>query len=208
MTGTTGKEHMGNMLLHSPSNLANVSGQLDTGRFLTPYSDVVALMVLEHQAHMVNLILHVTDIADSGPGRLGHAVEELLEYMLFTREDRLREPVQGTSGFSAEFAQHGPRDKKGRSLRDFDLNTRLFRYPCSYMIFSDAFDTMPAAARRRVYRSLWEVLTGRDKSPKFAAIPSAQRREVLEILRDTKHGLPEYWFERTRKASGDQLSQR
>ena len=208
VTGTTGKEHQGNMLLHDPSNLANMSGELDTGRFLTAYSDVVALMVLEHQAHMLNLILHVTDVADSSPGKLDHAVEELVEYMLFIREAQPSEPVQGTSGFSAEFAQQGPRDKKGRSLRDFDLNARLFRYPCTYMIYSDAFDAIPASALRRVYRRLWEVLTGRDKSPRFAGIRAAKRKEVLEILRDTKHGLPDYWFGKTREVSEDQFSPR
>jgi hypothetical protein len=109
----------------------------------------------------------------------------------------LTEPVRGVSGFSEVFASSGPRDRKGRSLRDLDLKTRLLRYPCSYLIYSEPFDQLPEVARERLYRRLWEVLTGRDNTAKFASLSAKDRKAILEILQDTKKGLPDYWTDRT-----------
>ena len=111
--------------------------------------------------------------------------------MLFTEEARLRSPVTGTSGFAGEFAARGPNDKQGRSLREFDLKGRLFRYPCSYQIYSEAFDNIPKPALDYLYRRLWLVLTGQVKE--FAAISAADRKAILEILRETKKNLPNYF---------------
>jgi hypothetical protein len=113
--------------------------------------------------------------------------------MLFADEAPLREPVAGVSTFTKTFPQRGPRDNQGRSLRDFDLQTRLFRYPVSYMIYSAAFNGMPEMVRDRVYQRLHDALTGRDQNPKFASLSLADRRAALEILRDTKPNLPAYW---------------
>ncbi len=88
--------------------------------------------------------------------------------MLFLDEAKLDAPIKGTSGFAEAFQKAGPRDRKGRSLRDFDLTQRMFRYPLSYMIYSEAFDGMPEAARERIYRRLFDVLTEREKSPRYA----------------------------------------
>jgi hypothetical protein len=113
--------------------------------------------------------------------------------MLFVGEAPLREPVQGVSSFTATFPQRGPRDRYGRSLRDFDLQRRLFRYPLSYMIYSEIFDAMPATARERVYQRLFDVLSGKDRNPKFAHLSDSDRNAILEIIRDTKTGIPDYW---------------
>jgi len=113
--------------------------------------------------------------------------------MLFVDEAELNDPVQGTTAFAREFSARGPRDRQGRSLRDLDLKTRLLQYPCSYLIYSKAFDALPPPVKDRVYRRLWDVLTGHDQSPAFARRTSAQRSAILEILRATKPGLPEYW---------------
>ena len=72
---------------------------------------------------------------------------DLVDYLLFVDEAPLKRPVRGTSGFAERFAAAGPRDAQGRSLRDFDLQRRLFKYPCSYMIYSEAFDALPATAK-------------------------------------------------------------
>src|SRR6185437_1574749 len=89
--------------------------------------------------------------------------------------------------------QRGPRDHQGRSLRDFDLHTRMFKYPLSYMIYSETFDAMPDVVRERVYRRLYDVLSGKDTSKTFARLSDADRRAILEILLDTKPNLPGYW---------------
>ena len=101
--------------------------------------------------------------------------------------------MEGVSTFTKTFPQRGPRDTQGRSLRDFDLKTRMFHYPLSYMIYAEAFDGMPDWARERVYRRLYDVLTGKDSSERFKRISTADRSAVLEIVRDTKRRLPDYW---------------
>jgi hypothetical protein len=120
-------------------------------------------------------------------------LESLVTYMLFADEATLHGPVEGVSTFTKTFPERGPRDRQGRSLRDFDLQKRLFRYPLSYMIYSETFDAMPQQARERVYRRLYDVLTGRDQSEKFKRLSAGDRQAVLEILRETKPGLPGYF---------------
>src|SRR5689334_25274833 len=73
------------------------------------------------------------------------------------------------------------------------LQKRLFRYPLSYMIYSDIFDAMPPVAKDRVYERLYDVLTGKDQSAKFSHLSDADRRAILEILQNTKKDLPRYW---------------
>jgi hypothetical protein len=223
--GTSGPQtHMGNAIAQSEgsglaaddetNNVTSLNRFLDTGAYLSPHSDIVALMTLEHQTQMENLLIRVgweariamfenDDINRSlgePPGvreatqhRVNSAVEDLVEYMLFSGEAKLTAPVKGASGFADEFEKSGIRDPKGRSLRDFDLKTRMFRYPCSYMIYSDAFDALPQVARDRVYQRLWEVLSGKDQGAKFAHLTGADRRSILEILIATKKGLPGYF---------------
>jgi hypothetical protein len=112
---------------------------------------------------------------------------------LFVDEAPLVAPVKGGSGFTERFPKTGPRDKQGRSFRDFDLRRRLFQYPCSYMIYTPAFDAMPAIARDAVYSRMWEVLSGREKQPRYRVLSPADRRAIVEILRETKPGLPDYF---------------
>jgi hypothetical protein len=103
-----------------------------------------------------------------------------VDYLTFTEEAPLHEPVRGVSTFTRTFADRGPKDRQGRSLREFDLKTRLFRYRLSYMIYSDLFDTLPPSLRTRVYARLREVLVERD--------PVA-----MDIVRQTKSDLPDGW---------------
>ncbi len=112
---------------------------------------------------------------------------------MFSGEAQLSEKVQGTSKFSQEFTARGPRDKLGRSLRSFDLKRRLFQYPCSYLIYSRAFDALPVQAKDYIYRRLLEVLDGKDRSPAFAHLSAADRKAIREILNETKSGLPKDW---------------
>jgi hypothetical protein len=124
--------------------------------------------------------------------------EQLLRYLLFANEAPLpggssKQRVGASSSFAKEFAARGPRDSKGRSLRDLDLTTRIFRYPCSYLVYSDSFAALPEPARTYVYHRLLEVLSGQDQSQDFARLTAADRQAVLEILLDTQHGLPQEW---------------
>ncbi|MGD1070082.1 MAG: hypothetical protein ABSB15_08065 [Bryobacteraceae bacterium] len=210
VTGTSGDQsHMGNAVVQYPTedpklpisegttNVTDLRHFIDTGAYVSPHSDIVALMTLEHQTQMENLITRVgweARLAKFEPGHsVDEGVEDLLKYMLFSGETALTAPIEGTSGFSAEFESLGPRDPLGRSLRDFDMKTRMFRYPCSYLIYSEAFDSMPQEVKDRLYRRLWEVLTGKDSSPEFAHLTAGDRKAIFEILLATKKGLPGYW---------------
>jgi len=170
--------------------------------YLSPVSDIVALLTLEHQTRMTNLMIRIawdTRIAmaegkmEEERPRLEAAIDDMVGYMLFADEAPLTAPVKGASTFSKTFPERGPRDKEGRSLRDFDLQTRLFKYPLSYMIYSKAFDSMPDWDRERIYQRLYDVLTGKNADKKFAKLSAADRRNVLEIVRATKTNLPGYW---------------
>src|SRR5262249_19017648 len=131
--------------------------------------------------------------SESTQRRIQSAGEPVVQYLLFSGETKLTDPVQGTSDFAREFAQRGPRDDKGRSLRDLDLKQRLFVYPCSYLIYSAAFDGLPEPVKDCVWRRVWDVLTEKDTSQAFAHLSSAHRQAIREILLATKPNLPDYW---------------
>ena len=150
-------------------------------------SDVAALMVFDHQMHMADLIIRIGWDTRAGIGNLEAEAREFVDYLLFVDEAPLPVAIgKGSSGFAKVFEARGPRDSKGRSLRDLDLQRRLLRYPCSYMIYSDAFDALPAQAKDAIYKRMWQVLSGSEKDKKYARLTPADRRAVLEILRETK----------------------
>jgi len=127
--------------------------------------------------------------------RLRAAAKDVADYMLFADEAELTGRVKGSSGFAESFSSRGPRDSRGRSLRDLDLEHRLMRYPCSYMIYAPVFDALPANAREIVYAELWSVLSGQSTDPRFARLSAADRTAIVEILRETKSELPSYFGE-------------
>jgi hypothetical protein len=227
VSGTHGQQrHMGNMIAKSSrepeafdvdagANITDLSKLVNVEPYLTSHSDVVALLVFEHQApahnaltlanYQAKLALRDEEILrnlDKDPNaprtesiqrRLDHSADLVLKHLLFVDEAPLTDRVQGTSGFAEQFAQRGPRDKQGRSLRDFNLQSRIFQYPCSYLIYSAAFDGMPKELKQIVYRKLHDVLTGRDQSPTFKHLSPEDRRNILAILLDTKPDLPPSW---------------
>jgi hypothetical protein len=206
-------KHLGNVpVLHVPKSyvradlapkLTAVSEAFDSSTHLTPHSDIVALMVLNHQTRMVNLLTRLGwqsriaahDGATKGglPPHVRDTANELVDYMLFVDEAPLPSPVRGLSSFTKDFPAKGPRDSKGRSLRDLDLTRRLLRYPCSYMIYTDAFDALPPATLAIVYERMWAILSGKVTAAEYAKLSPADRRAIIEILRETKKNLPAYW---------------
>jgi hypothetical protein len=218
VTGTHGAQtHMGNVVVQDKehpeqldraagANITDLSKHINTAAYLTGSSDIIAHLVLGHQTQMHNLITltnyqtrlalytaRSSALSDEQRKQFQKPAEELLRYLLFANEATLESPVQGDSAFAQEFAARGPRDPQGRSLRDFDLHTRIFKYPCSYLIYSEAFDALPEPAKGYVYHRLLEVLTGREQSPDFAKLTGEDRRAILEILLATKPGLPDEW---------------
>ncbi|MCY4660740.1 MAG: hypothetical protein OXF93_13125 [Acidobacteria bacterium] len=244
VTGTHGAQsHRGNAVARDPARpgLLDVAGarnqtglarKADTSRYLQPGSDIVALMVLEHQTQMTNHLTRLAWLArlqatavesatggarrpgdrtaassvDRGgevgiahrPGapnaRLDHWIEETVAYLLFSDEAALADPIAGVSTFTATFPRRGPHDARGRSLRDFDLQTRLFRYPLSYLIYGRAFDALPDGVRERVYAGLYEVLTGADRRERFRHLTESDRQAIRDIVAETKPNLPPFWL--------------
>ena len=226
VTGTHGDQrHAGNIVVRpsddpAPSatpaqsgeatngNRTDLSGLLDTDSYLTGHSDIVALMVVEHQIYVQNLLTRVNwevrtllDAPSDGPGRargssagvgddleagIAALTEPLVRAMLFVNEATISGAISGTSGFRADFERRGPFDGDGRSLRHLDLTRRLFRYPMSFLVYSEAFEGLPTEAKEQVFRRVWEVLAGVDRSGQFDHLSVMDRSAILEILRDTE----------------------
>ena len=214
VTGLHGSvRHMGNAVATDPfkpldlqqegtQNLVSLDDKIDVSKYLTGTSDIVALMTLEHQVGVANrinaIVYQYRRIKGDGMSPddwkgIDVDIDDLVGYMLFVDEAPLDEPVTGVSTFTKTFSARGPRDQTGRSLRDFDLRTRLFRYRLSYMIYSDFFEAMPAPILERVYRRLFDVLSDNGGGPKYASLSGADRAEALDILLETKPNLPDYW---------------
>lgn len=211
VTGGSGSvRHLGNIVVTNPEKpadsmasetLQTLTEKFDTSEYLSPYSDIVALMVFDHQMRMNNLLTRVSwearYAADEHridrPAHVRDAVNELVDYLLFIDEAPLPHRIEGTSGFAETFAAQGPRDSKGRSLRQLDLNRRLMRYPCSYMIYTEAFDNLPGEVREAIFHRMWQILSGQEAGKRYARLSLSDREAVVDILRETKHGLPVYF---------------
>ncbi|MDA1230999.1 MAG: hypothetical protein O2856_09515, partial [Planctomycetota bacterium] len=212
------QRHMGNCVLADPdvsekldvetgANVTDLSLRFDLHPYLTPHSDIVALMVLQHQVTMHNILtaanhsgrITMRDSAimnkalerpddfesESTERRFSSAAENVVRGLLFCEETQLTHQVTGTSGFAAEFAARGPFDSKGRSLRHFDLRTRMFHYPCSFLIYSNSFNSLPPGVKTRVWKRLSEVLSEEDTSFRFAHLSLGDRKAIREILHET-----------------------
>jgi len=222
VTGSTGSSpHLGNdvpaLSGRSSRELASTDGLFDPDGFRAQSSDVVAHLVFTHQVGMTNLLtragwqaraadplLHPPFTASPDEEAriavmMNGVANEVVDYLLFVDEAKLTEPVRGASGFASRFSGIGPRDRKGRSLHELDLNRRLMKYPCSYLIYSPAFDALPARAKNPIYQRLWHVLSGQERDARYrAALSLADRQAIVEILRDTKKDLPQYFQNVTR----------
>lgn len=194
------------------ANREHLRGLIRPESYLEPGSDLVALMLLEYQSQAHNAFtrasfetrqaLHYDTVmnaaldrpddfrSDVTTRRIHRSGDLLLQYLFYSGEAAFTSPVRGSSDFTREFQTQGPRDSQGRSLRDFDLRTRLFRYPLSYLIYSRSYDALPGPVRDYVESRMAGILSGQDASPDFAHVIEEQRLAVRQILHDTK---PRLW---------------
>ena len=217
VTGSAGSvAHMGNQAAaldaRPTREIATVDGLFDAEGYRTLSSDIVAHLVLTHQAGMVNLLTRAgwearaADPKQHAPftsspeqdARIAAVMDgiasEVVDYLLFVDEARLTDKVHGTSGFAERFSASGPKDRKGRSLYELDLTHRLMKYPCSYLIYSPAFDALPPMVKEPIYKRMWAILSGQEQDQRYRAVLSnADRQAIVEILRDTKKDLPSYF---------------
>lgn len=204
------------------ANLTSVADRFDPAAYLSPHSDLVAQLVHAHQTQAHNLLTRANFLSriavheassggvPTGPAaalprdvkvRIDSYVDELVRYLLFEHEAPLPGRVSGTSGFATAFQARGQRDRHGRSLRDFDLETRLFRYRLSYLVYTEAFDGLPRIVLDSVYARLFAVLTGTADADEFWWLGREERRAIFDILLDTKQDLPPSWREHSRDAA-------
>ena len=222
VTGRHGGDlHMGNAIARETetavlldrtqgANVTNLESLFPTRSYLTNSSDLVALMVLEHQCTMHNLITaagrssreamarqrdlkkafgeQVTEIPEgSAAGVIHNQAEKLLKHLLYCREYPLQDDgVDGGDAFQEAFRGNRRESKDGRSLKDFQLLNRLFKYRCSYMIYSKSFDALPPQLKSEVAVQLNRVLSSADNRPEFAHLSSSERATIRQILVDTK----------------------
>jgi hypothetical protein len=208
--------------VHPAGPIASVAGLFDTDGYPETSSDIAALLTFSHQIHMTNLLTRAswearaadpaahpqppaTPDASRSPGEsaadqaqlvnamLRGVADEVVDYMLFIGEAPLPSPVVSGSGFATRMAGSGARDRRGRSLYELDLKTRLMKYPCSYLIYSQAFDALPPLAKTPIYERLWQVLSGDAPDLRYQSLSLSDRRAIVEILRDTKPDLPRYF---------------
>lgn len=221
VTGQHGSmRHMGNSICTTEqeafdrapgANVLDLSDKFRTENYLATSSDIVALMVLQHQTQMHNsitsanyatrLALHQSfemneflerpkgHVSDSAQRRISNAADQVLKHLLFCEEFRLTAAVTGSSSFAQDFEARGRQTPDGRSLRQLDLQTRLFKYPCSYLIYSEAFTSLPNHVRTLILRRLAKILSGDNQDETYAHLDSDTRHAIQEILRAT---LPEF----------------
>jgi len=179
------------------ANLEHIDPFVDTSKYLTPHSDLVAHLILDHQVHGHNLITRVS--MEQQLGLRSDVEARLLRYLLFLDEAELAGPLKGTTDYQTWFEKQAKRDSHGRSLKDFDLKTRLFRFRLSYLIYTDSFSKMPAAARSRILREIYSFLNASDAELKQAwevrpaDFPLQERQAIVQIVAETLENLPDFW---------------
>ncbi len=237
VTGSHGKlRHRGNVIakksatspvdFEAGANRESLPKTVDPSKYPAQSSDIVALMVLEHQSQMHNAItfanfetrqaLYQQAVmnkaleresnyrSESTQRRIKAAGDDLLRTLFFCDEWELDDRVVGNTKFSENFEGQGPHDSKKRSLREFDLKTRMFKYPCSYLIYSSSFDRLPAEVRGYVESQVFSILTSQvsadsKTSDPYHHLDAKDRKAILEILLETKPGFKSK-FERWKKS--------
>lgn len=222
VTGRHGVQpHLGNLILDNRDDLETLddhrvwnveslkgAGYLDTSPYPRDTSDIVALMLMEHQITVQNRITYITFKAPAVLNRRGLVdaaaatsweampaearqvlapmMDKLVERLVLIDAADISSRISGSQAFLDSFTARGPRDDAGRSLRDLDLGKRLFRYPLSYLIYTESFATMPAYAKDYVYRRLAAYLGGEDLFAGKSQYSLEDRRAALEILAATQ----------------------
>ncbi|MDA1005227.1 MAG: hypothetical protein O3A87_01910 [Verrucomicrobia bacterium] len=179
--------------------------------YAAPGSDVVALLVFDHQITMHQRLveagyrtrqaLHDNGLeadevdrekltAKSSRKEFEEGLEMVVDYLLFRGEVPLAKGVQGSGEFEKVFAQGRKAARDGTSLRDFRLEGRIFERRCSYMIYSPTFERLPAMLKEAVYGRLLEILSAEEGPEGFEYLEAEERKG---ILRETKKDLPAAW---------------
>ena len=199
------------------ANVTNLAKFFDVTPYKRKQSDIVALMVLEHQTSMQNILTKANQSslramymqtslqrelgetvmsAPTGTARriIDHAAEDVVEALLFKDEAELPDGgIEGDPAFQTAFTKRAPQSSDGRSLKDFQLLHRLFKYRCSYMVYSLTFQHLTAPLKETVLHRLWAVLEGQDTTGHFTYLTATERGHIRRILAETLPCAPAEW---------------
>lgn len=199
------------------ANVTNLAAFFATGKYLASGSDIVALLVFEHQLAVHNAITHagfscrrmldyqknlqiafkepVTDalVYDSVKTVFNSSSREVVDCLLFKDEARLPEGLEGSADFSKAFHAGAVLASNGSSLKDLDLKGRLFKNRCSYLIYSEAFLALPTILKAQIYERLAKALNPAKPDPAYAYISSEERRRIAQILSETHPEFRQIW---------------
>jgi hypothetical protein len=172
------------------ANKTDLSRYFDTGQYLSPHSDIVALMVLESQMHLQNEIIRTGSSVRrwllDPDSTLASACEPLVEALLGVGEAPLKEPIKGMGTFQREYESGGIKDAKGRSLRELDLKTRLYKHRLNPMILSESFSALNPVAKKQVLARLAEIAEGTYASERFSFLKESDRTALKDVLSSFK----------------------
>jgi hypothetical protein len=197
--------HRGNITFSGRGNTSNqvfvdwLGAAPEARGYLSGSSDIVALLAFDHQMHAINLLTRLNwesrvaaslGEAAAAEDSVRRLAQELADYLLFADEAPPLAPLTPPRGFAASLEARTPKDRRGRSFGQLDMVNRMLRYPCSYMIYSEAFDNLPKPVKDAVYQRMLDVLSGREAKEAHVRQSADDRRAVLEILRETKPDFP------------------
>jgi hypothetical protein len=204
-TGPSFPQNWGNQIIEyrdgQPVQEPIAPGQLfDFNRYPIQTSDVLPQLVQEHQIGFVNRALQAgyrtRELLEGGPSPenarlIDTMARSLVRYLLFADEAPLpRGSVPGDPAFKTAFLAERRPAANGAALKDFDLTTRLFRYRCSYEVYSPIFGGLPEPLKLAIYRLVDHVLGADPPDPEFAYLGDDERKTIRTILRETVADYP------------------
>lgn len=199
------------------ANITDLSRFFDTTPYQRKQSDIVALMVLEHQTSTQNVLTKANQTSiramymqrslqkelgekvedqPTGTARriIDHCAEDVVDALLFKDEAALPEGgIEGDPAFQSAFTRNAMPSSEGRSLKDFQLLNRLFKYRCSYMIYSLTFKSLTPPLKETVLANLWEALDGSDPEGRYAYLSISEKKNIQRILAETLPDAPAQW---------------
>jgi hypothetical protein len=199
------------------ANITDLSPFFETENYLTDSSDIVALLVFEHQLAMHNTLTRaafnvrrmieyqrnlqldlkqaVTDepAFDSVQRVFDNATQEIVDHLLFKDEAPLPADIKGRPAFQETFMANVPRARDGSSLKELRLQRHIFRNRCSYVIYSEFFLALPDPLKARIYNRLAKALDPVDSDPRYAHLGTVERRRIANILLQTHPEFPRHW---------------
>lgn len=205
------------MNFEAGANMKSLEKLFDTSPYPRKTSDIVALMVLEHQTSTQNILTKANQASmramymqqslqkelgekiesePTGTARriIDHCAADVVDALLFKDEALLPQGgIEGDPAFQEAFAKNAPQTKDGRSLKDFQLLTRLFKYRCSYMVYSLTFKHLMPQLKETVLAELWKALEDKDPAGRYAYLGGSERKNIKHILAETLEDAPASW---------------